>query len=147
MQFDRDPPIQAPLKVAATSGLGQLVKRAQWLDSLDRLLRQSLPAPLNQQCRLANVREDRLVFLVQTPIWKAKLRLHADTLLGAAAAAGLQVRSLTVKVATAGPVPPGAPPHKPLSPAACDALRAAASATDDPQLRERLLALASMAKK
>jgi len=145
MQFDRDPPVQAPLKVASASGLGQLVKRAQWLDSLDRLLRQSLPA-LNQQCRLANVREDRLVFLVQTPIWKAKLRLHTDALLDAAATAGLQVRSLTVKVATAAPVPQGATPHKPLSPAACDALRAAASATDDPQLRDRLLALASMAK-
>jgi hypothetical protein len=123
-----------------------LVERARWLDALDRQLRQSLPESLAQHCRLANVREDRLVFLVQTPIWKARLRLHSDALLSAAAAAGLQVRSLTFKVATMHPVPPGEAPHKPLSPAARDALRAAAEATDDPQLRHRLLSLASLAE-
>lgn len=132
--------------MAKAGGLGRLVERARWLDALDRLLRQSLPAPLDRHCRLANVREDRLVFLVETPVWKAKLRLHTDVLLDAAAAAGLQVRSLTVKVATMPPVPPGEAPHTPLSPAASDALRAAAGAIDDPQLRDRLLALASMAK-
>ena len=147
MQPDRDSPDPSPLRLSTSKALGPLVKRAQWLDALDRRLRQSLPAPLNQHCRLANVREDRLVFLVETPIWKARLRLHTDALLSAAAAAGLPARSLTVKVATMPPGPPGVTPHKPLSPAASDALRAAASATDDPGLRERLLALASMAKK
>jgi hypothetical protein len=131
--------------VATASGLGRLVERAQWLDALDRQLRQSLPAPLAQHCRLANVRDDRLVFLVSSPLWKSSLRLHTDTLLSAAATAGLSVKSLTLKVATMPPVPPGEAPHKPLSPAARDALRAAAVATDDPLLRDRLLALASLA--
>ena len=145
MQSDRPTANIRPAGLVASAGLGGLVDRARWLDALDRRLRQSLPPPLDRQCRLANVRDDRLVFLVATPVWKSRLRLHTDTLLRAAAEAGLQVRSLTVKVATMLPVPPGEAPHPPLSPAARDALRSAASATDDPLLRDRLLALASLA--
>ncbi len=129
-----------------SGGLARLAERAQWLEALDLKLRQSLPPPLDQHCRLANVRDDRLVFLVATPGWKARLRLHADTVLAAAAEVGLTVQGLTVKVATMPPITPGDAPHTPLSPAARDALRSAAAATDDPQLRSRLLALASLAE-
>jgi hypothetical protein len=132
--------------LAKTGELGSLVERARMLDALDRQLRQSLPEPLRLQCRLANVRADRLVFLVSSPVWSAKLRLHADALLGAAAAVGLQVSSLTVKVATMQPVPPDQTPLTPLSPAARASLRAAAGAVADPELRDRLLRLASLAE-
>jgi len=145
MQPHRTPSLAAPINAAKSSGLGQLVQRAQWLEALDQQLRQSLPAPLDQQCRLANVRDDRLVFLVSSPIWKARLRLHSDTLLSAAAKVGLTIRHLTIKVATAPPVVANAAPHKPLSPAAREALRLVAATTDDPLLRDRLLALASLA--
>jgi hypothetical protein len=111
-------------QLATVGSLGSLVERARMLDALDRQLRQSLPEPLRQQCRLANVRADRLVFLVSSPVWSAKLRLHADALFGAAAAIGLSVSSLTVKVATMQPVPPDQTPHTHLSPTARDCLRA-----------------------
>ena len=131
---------------ANDGSLGSVVERARMLEALDRCLRQSLPESLRQQCKLANVRSDRLVFLVSSPVWSAKLRLHSDTLLGAAAAVGLQVVALTVKVATMQPVPPDQTPRSPLSPAARDALRAAAGAVADPELRDRLLRLASVAE-
>jgi hypothetical protein len=133
-------------QLAKTGDLGSLVDRVRMLDALDRQLRQSLPEALRQHCRLANVRADRLVFLVDSPVWSAKLRLHADALYGAAAAVGLEVGSLTVKVATMQPVPRDQAPHTPLSPAARDALRAAAGAVTDPELKDRLLRLASLAK-
>ncbi len=114
------------------------------LDDLDRRLRLSLPRALAQQCRLANVRDDRLVFLVSSPVWKTKLRLHADVLVDAARLAGLPARSLTVKVATMQPVPPNAAPRLPLSQAARDALRATAESVADPELRAQLLLLASV---
>ncbi|MFA5684903.1 MAG: DciA family protein [Lysobacteraceae bacterium] len=145
MQPDSAKPFRAPVDLLGTPDLAKLVDRIRWLEALDRRLRQSLPASLASQCRLANVREDRLVFLVQAPVWKARLRLHTDVLLDAARAAGLDIRTLTVKVATMPPVPPGEAPHTPLSAAARDALRAAAATTDDPELRDRLLALASLA--
>jgi hypothetical protein len=142
------PPRNDPTTFAelATSGsLRSLVERARMLEALDRQLRQSLPENLAQQCKLANVRADRLVFLVTSPVWSAKLRLHADALLGAAAAVGLSVNSLTVKVATMQPVPPDQTPHTP-SPTARDSLLAAAGAVADPDLRDRLLRLASLAE-
>lgn len=126
--------------------MSHLVERAQALGALDRRLRQSLPGNIANQCRLANVRDGRLVFLVNSPVWKARLRLHADLLFEAAAAAGLQARELIVKVAPMLTVPPEQASHSPLTPAAAAALREAALQATDPELRQQLLALASLAE-
>src|SRR5690606_22366196 len=78
------------LEALSGTGLAGLVERARWLAALDPMLRRSLPATLAGQCRLANVDENKLVFLVSSQIGRAKLRLHADTHRGAAAAAWLR---------------------------------------------------------
>jgi hypothetical protein len=99
------------------------------------------------QCKLANVDDKHLVFLVSAPVWKAKLRLHADALLDAAAAAGLRGRSLVVKVsAPVSPVPTGTGTARPLSEAVRDSLRATAQSVSDPELRAQLLRLASSSR-
>lgn len=135
------------LEALAGTGLASVVERARWLDALDPLLRQSLPATLAGQCRLANVDDKHLVFLVNAPVWKAKLRLHADVLLDAAAAAGLRARTLVVKVSSPLPeFPGGTGQPKPLSEAVRDSLRATALSVSDPGLREQLLRLASLTR-
>ena len=135
------------LDALSGTGLASLVERARWLDTLDPLLRQSLPATLAGQCKLANVDDKHLVFLVSAPVWKAKLRLHADALLDAAAAAGLKARTLVVKVSLPAPPPnPGAANCRPLSEAVRDSLRATAQSVSDPELRAQLLRLASHAR-
>lgn len=135
------------LEALAGTGLANLVERARWLDALDPVLRQSLPATLADQCKLANVDDKHLVFLVSAPVWKAKLRLHADALLDAAAAAGLKARTLVVKVSTPVPVvPAGTGSAKPLSEAVRDSLRATAQSVSDPELRAQLLRLASLTR-
>jgi hypothetical protein len=143
------PASKSPLKSALSSvlagDLGSVVERARMLEALDRQLRQSLPAALAPHVRLGNVRDGRLVFLVTSPVWKAKLRLHADALRAAAVAAGLQPTGMTVKVATMLPVPPAAASRTPLSPSARETLRAAAENIADPELREQLLRMASLA--
>jgi hypothetical protein len=68
----------AALESAAAGDLGSVIERARMLDALDRRLRQSLPPSLAPHVRLGNVRDGRLVFLVSSPVWKAKLRLHAE---------------------------------------------------------------------
>jgi hypothetical protein len=120
-----------------------MLRRARELDRLDLLLRQNLPAPMAANCRLANVDLDKLVFLVNAPVWKSKLRLMADSLLEAAAAAGHPARALVVKVV---PMPTGSPESigKPLSEAVRESLRAAARSVEDPDLRAQLLKLASV---
>ena len=132
------------LEAATEAGLGRLIERARWLDRLDGVLRQNLPAPLAGHCRLANVDRDKLVYLVSGPVWKSKLRLYGDALLGAAAAAGLEVRTLVVKVAAAPPISPGTDACEPLSQAVRDSLRATAQSVEDPGLRAQLLKLASL---
>jgi hypothetical protein len=133
------------LQAAAATGLGPLIARAQMLGRLDQVLRQTLPPAMANQCRMANVDKDKLVFLVSAPIWKNKLRLMADALLGAAAAAGHPARALVVKVVPDLAAPPSAAPvGKPLSQAVRDSLRATAQSVNDPDLRAQLLKLASL---
>lgn len=132
------------LAAASAAGLGPLIQRAQELGRLDQMLRQSLPAALAGQCRLANVENDRLVFLVNAPVWKNKLRLLADVLLDASAAAGYPARSLVVKVVPTSTSSPETGVGKPLSEAVRESLRATARSVEDPDLRAQLIKLASM---
>ncbi len=145
MQSKAKPTFRTALSAALSSDPGHLIERAMQLHALDRQLRQSLPEPLASHVKLGNLRDDRLVFLVDAPVWSARLRLYADILLDAARAAGLRASSITVKVATMQPVPPDAAPLSPLSPSARETLRAAAAATQDEELKSRLLQLASLA--
>ena len=115
------------------------------LGRLDQVLRQTLPPAMANHCRMANVDKDKLVFLVSAPVWKNKLRLMADALLDAAAAAGHPARALVVKVVPDLVAPsPAAPVGKPLSQAVRDSLRATAQSVNDPDLRAQLLKLASL---
>ena len=135
--------LSTALQAAEAAGLGPLIQRARMLDGLDRVLRENLPAALAGQCRLANADIDKLVFLVSTPVWKSKLRLMADVLLDAAAAAGHPARTLVVKVEPPAPTTPDAI-GKPLTQAVRDTLRMAARSVEDPDLRAQLLKLASV---
>jgi hypothetical protein len=82
---------------------GNPLRRALWLDALDRQLRPHLPPALATRCRLANVNGEHLVFLVDSPVWHAKLRLAEAQLIDAARSIGLKVTKVTVKTAAAPP--------------------------------------------
>ena len=140
----RAPSPPQALQAASEAGMAELIARARWLDELDQNLRRCLPAALADHCRLANVDRENLVFLVNAPVWKAKLRLEADALLRAADAAGLQVRTLVIKVAAALPISPGVTAALPLSQAVRESLRTTAQSVEDPGLRAQLLKLASL---
>src|SRR3546814_8422703 len=59
---------------------GNPIRRAMWLDELDRRLSPLLPPSLAAHARLANVDGDRLVYLVDSPVWHARLRLASNEL-------------------------------------------------------------------
>jgi hypothetical protein len=82
---------------------GNPLRRALWLDALDRQLRPQLPPTLAARCRLANVNGEHLVFLVESPVWHAKVRLAEAQLIDAARSIGLKVTKVTVKTAAAAP--------------------------------------------
>ena len=110
---------------------GNPLRRALWLDALDRQLRPHLPPALGNRCRLANVDGEHLVFLVESPVWHAKVRLAEGQLIDAARSIGLKATRVTVKTATA-------PPH---SPVRNDQRSTAVSEATHKGLRDALAAL------
>jgi len=132
--------------VAKCVDLATLAERARALDALDGRLRHHLPEALARECRLADVRNGRLVFLATNPTWATRLRLHQAALLAEARAAmGDAVGHLVVKVAALSTVPPEPTRRKPLSAAAANHLRSAAKNLKDPELQALYLELASLA--
>lgn len=124
---------QAALDALLAEPAGDPLRRALWLDALDRRLRPCLPSSLAAHARLANFSNGRLVFVVDSPIWRTKVRLAAPELLDAARSIGLDAAEVVVKATTA----PLAPPVRvertaiPMSAAARDALQAALASLKD----------------
>jgi hypothetical protein len=150
MQHDNSKPYRRAgsglTAVTAFGPIAALARKARELDALDRALRQTLPSPLREQVRFANLRDGRLIFLAPSPALAARLRLLQTQILATARAVGTYASSVTVKVAP--PLPTEIVPDrsKPLSHAAGSHLRAAAASTTDPELRELFLELASVAE-
>lgn len=135
-----------PLDAKAGPTLAGVVEQARLLEALDQALRGALPPAFASQVRLANIRGARLVFLASSPAVATRLRFMQEALTAAASRfTGMAIDQLTVKVAAAPVVPRDAAPRKPLSSAAAEHLRQAASILDDPALRDLLHRLASMA--
>ncbi|MGP1666515.1 MAG: DciA family protein [Rhodanobacter sp.] len=135
-----------PKALAECGSFASLAKKANELEALDRALRQTLPSPLREQVRFANLRYGRLVFLASSPAWASRLRLMQTHILATADAIGTRASSVTVKVVPQPPAPVEPSRSKPLSSAAAAHLRAAAASTTDPEFRELFLELASFAE-
>ncbi len=119
---------------------GNPLRRALWLDALDRQLRPHLPASLAGHCRLANVKDEQLVFLVDSPVWHAKLRLAEQQLLVAARSVGLKVTRVTPKTTTTSlhsPMPKNPEQSKPVSAATHKGLREALASLQDIESKPR----------
>jgi hypothetical protein len=135
-----------PKSLADCGSFASLAEKAGALEALDRALRQTLPSPLREQVRFANLRHDRLVFLASSPAWASRLRLMQTQILASARAIGTCASSVTVKVAPQPPAATVPDQSKPLSPAAATHLRAAAASSTDPEWRVLFLELASLAE-
>lgn len=132
--------------IAECIALDTLAARARALDLLDGKLRHHLPETLARECRLADLRNGRLVFIATSSTWATRLRLHQASLLTEArAATGDTIEYLVVKVAPLPPVPSEPAKAKPLSTTAANHLRSAATTMEDPELQALYLGLASLA--
>lgn len=121
---------QAALDALLAEPAGDPIRRALWLDGLDHQLRPLLPPTLAPHVRLANFERGRLVFIVDAPVWRAKLRLATPELLDAARSIGLQATELVIRTTLSSPASSASPPQanaktRPMSKAARDALQAA----------------------
>ncbi|MFP7724105.1 DUF721 domain-containing protein [Lysobacter sp. D1-1-M9] len=124
---------QPALDALLAEPAGDPIRRALWLDGLDRRLRPHLPYSLAAHARLANFENGRLVFVVDAPVWRAKLRLAAPELLDAARSVGIAAAELVVKTAVPVAHPMQAPrPVIPLSATTQQALQAALASLKEP---------------
>lgn len=110
------------------------VRHAMWLDAMEQLLRPCLPPALAPHCKLGNVTGGKLVFIVDSPVWHAKLRLAAPELINLARSVGFAATEVVAKTTTA---PFQRPPAaglavKPMSEASRSALKAALASLDGP---------------
>lgn len=124
------PALQAALTDAATDP----VRRAMWLDALEQQLRPCLPPALAPHCRLANVAGKRLVFIVDSPVWRARLRLSAPELINVAQSIGLAVTEVTAKTSLTPlhPVDAAQAVAKPVSEASRRGLKTALDLLSEP---------------
>src|SRR3546814_3466559 len=76
---------------------GNPIRRAMWLDELDRRLSPFLPPSLAAHARLANVVGASFVYLFNSPFWHARLRLVTMKLMTAAPPLGLVVPPFSVR--------------------------------------------------
>ena len=140
MPGSRSPSPSGPpgaLQALLSEAVGDTLRRAQWLDTVDQLLRPHLPPGLAAHARLANVRGDKLVYVVDAPVWHAKLRLASQVLVDAARSVGLDVAGLSVKTTLQ--------PLRPLPPAARTAISNVTAASQS-QLEAALALLRSDAQ-
>jgi hypothetical protein len=124
---------RAALDALLAEPAGGPVRRALWLDELDQRFRPLLPPSLAAHARLANYERGRLVFVVDAPVWRAKMRLAAPELLDAARSIGLDAAELIVKTTT--PViasPQSDRKAKPISATALQALQVAVELLKEP---------------
>lgn len=136
---------RGPKSITEVGPVAALAKKAGKLEALDRALRQTLPTPLREQVRFANLRGESLVFLASSPAWASRLRLQQAQILVAARAIGANAGSVIVKVAPLPPPDPQPEQSKPLSAAAALHLKAAAKSIPDAELKALFLELASVA--
>lgn len=124
---------QKALDALFAGGTADPLRRALWLDALEQRLRPHLPPSLAAHARFANVEGARLVFLVDSPVWRARLRLASAELLDAARVVGLQCDEVVVKTVTSPlwPDPPAPRRPIPLSAATREALAAALASLEE----------------
>lgn len=132
---------QAALDALLAAPAGNPIRRALWLDALDRRLRPHLPPSVAAHARLANVDRDRLVLVVDAPVWQARVRLATEDILEAARSVGLVASAVVVKVEKRPPLhSQPSPSVRPMSDAARTALQSALASlqgADAPASRRR----------
>lgn len=123
-------------------GLQPLLERAQFLQALTQLLRESVDPVIGEHITLSNLRDDTAIITADTPAWLTNIRYLAPTLLQLLQQqAGLQkLRKIQFKVQPADGRGTSiqTPRRAKLSTQGSRSLTDAASAIEDPELSAAL---------
>ena len=116
--------LQPALDAVLREPAGDTLRRAMWLEAVDRELRSKLPVALAPHIRVANVAQGRLSLRTNAAARANRARLQSDDILQAARSIGLTVERVEIKVAPMAALPRPVP-EKPASPASRAAIEEA----------------------
>lgn len=135
---------RGPTPLAQCAPVADLAARAREVDRLSQRIVPLLPTPLRDHVSHAGLRNDRILLLVESPVWATRARMDQSRILAAVHSLGLAATSVTTKVM---PIPASngdsATVRSP-SPHAAQHIRTAAQAISDPDLRALFLELAAV---
>jgi len=120
-----DKPARSPAEILAdpATSFGGLLERASLLLRLEKRLGSLLEPALAERCRVANLRQNRLILLVPSAAWATRLRMEAPGLLASLRRSGFaDLAAIDVRVAPPQEAAPSALRARSLSPAAQRAL-------------------------
>lgn len=130
--------------------LGRYIKKkALELDQLNHAIKVSLPPDCHDHINVVGVRDNQLIILTDSPVWRTRLRMMSQTMLEALHQhAGIRLNRVKLRLAPPQRIvvePP--PPHRSLSQQSSDIITQTANCISDPDLQNALLKLAQKAKK
>ncbi len=140
----RQPIAIACLISGTAGGCAALLQQSQRLLLLTCTLQEHLPEPLNRHCTVANINNDSLVLLTDSPVWSSRLRFHAPAILRELERRhALRLGKILIKISPPEQSRPVAVSHKPsMSATTAGLLRQVASTLDDSALGAALRRLA-----
>ncbi|HED36515.1 MAG TPA: DUF721 domain-containing protein [Gammaproteobacteria bacterium] len=130
--------------------LGRYIKKkALELDQLNHAIKVSLPRDCHDHVNVVGVRDNQLIILTDSPVWRTRLRMMSQTMLEALHQhAGIRLNRVKLRLAPPQRiVEEPAPPHRNLSQQSSDIITQTAASISDPDLQNALLKLAQKAKK
>ena len=137
------------LLAGSPDGLQVVLNHSQRLEALNRILRGCIPAPLNQHCQVANLRDNILVLHADSSAWALKLRYGSRMLLQQLRQRGVPgLGAVEVKVRPPAPIlnRPEKIRHVQMSGKTAQLLDSIASGINDNHLKSALQRLAQHGK-
>lgn len=135
---------RGPTPLSQCAPITGLAARGRDLDRMSRRIIPLLPEPLAGHVRYAGLRNDRIVLLVESPVWASRARMDAPRVLAAVRKLGVAATSVSAKVLRASTAADAPVVVSRPAPHTAQSIRAAAPTIADPELRALLLELADL---
>ncbi len=118
-------------------------KKAQELTRLNRAVKISLPIDCHDHMEIADIRDNQLIILTDSPVWQTRLRMYSHTILEALHQhAGIKLNRVTLRLTPEKRTIEEKPPvFRTLSEKNANLIESTANCVSDPDLQAALLKL------
>ncbi len=124
-------------------------KKALELTRLNQAVKISLPVDCRNHMEIADIRDNQLIILTDSPVWQTRLRMYSQTILEALHQhAGIKLNRVTLRLTPEKRITKEKPPiYRTLSHQNAELIESTANCISDPDLRAALLKLSQKRQK